>query len=294
VRTRGFTTWEAAAKGYLAAITPLRSSGTVKSKRNRLKHFVAGIGASPAEIDPATYRHWLDGLAASSVSRTVPDVHGEAVRLLRWMRHPLTPDVELIRVTRPRRPIRYFSHRDLDAILGWCLAPQPQWRDRRLAVYVLIVATSGMRIGEACELRWTDWDAKRRRFHLTKTKTGRSRWALVHPTAARVIEQWRAEAPEYAAMVVWSQKSPGGPISPNYLRMELKRLSERLGVQVTSKVFRATVVKRVVEAAGYDEAAAVVGHTSTQTTAQYYRHITLDPKAERAHASAFEGVASLE
>ena len=102
------------------------------------------------------------------------------------------------------------------------------------------------------------------------------------------------ESPEWARVIVWSRDSPGGPMSSAMMRGELARLGRVQGFPVNAKTFRATIVHLVVDASGHDEAAAVVGHTNTVTTAAYHRHITVDHRAERAHASALSGVFEYE
>ena len=292
---RQWQTWDRAVTAYLSRLAPLRATGTVKAVRNKLLHFTCRVHVPPPAFTPQHYRAWMDGLqrsdiAASSVSR----LHSEARRLLRWMGHPSATDIPLMRVPAGHRPIRTCSEAELTVLLKWGQRRHPAWRDRRLAVHVMILATSVMRAGECLALKWLDWHPSSHRFHLRTTRTGRERWALVHPPATTVLEAWRGESPEWARMIVWSRDSPGGPMSSARMRGELARLGRVLGFPVNAKTFRATIVHRVVDASGYDEAAAVVGHTNTATTAAYHRHITVDRRAERAHASALSGVLGYE
>lgn len=74
----------------------------------------------------------------------------------------------------------------------------------------------------------------------------------------------------------------------------MKLLKDETGIKhVNSKCFRSTLVKRVIESGGsYEDAASIVGHTSTATTSNFYHRIAMNDRAVGAHNSALKGLMS--
>lgn len=287
---RRFQSWRAASLRFCGELSFTREPVTIRHIRHRLAHFEEEFQTTqPSELAAPEYRDWLDRMRREYEPASVKRFHSDAVRLLRWMRHPLAEQVALIRIPVPEKAIQTYSDEELRLILGWVLTRHESDTDQRSAAYLAIIATSGMRASECCALRWEAWNPGELLFRLTQTKTRVGRWAAVAPMVAPAVEEWRARA--RSGWVVPSLVCRENHANGSAMRQELSRLRQRLGLPfLNSKAFRSTLVKRVIEAGGgYEGAAAVVGHSSIETTRRHYHRITMTAAAREAHAGAWEG-----
>jgi integrase len=149
------------------------------------------------------YLRWLDENDYASAS-----VYLEATTIKQTLkflvREKLLPESSLLHLTvsRPRSTSRYcWRAEEVDAMLQHCFAdPKLHW----LGYVLLGLATTGLRIGELANLRWSDFDldagilrlpdrhlhaVKSRRNQARSTKGKRDRSFPIHPDLRAVLER---------------------------------------------------------------------------------------------------------
>jgi integrase len=172
-------------------------------------------------------------------------------------------------------------------------------RDDRLFPLWLLIATTGLRRGEALALRWSDIDLKARRVAVSRTvafvggeityqepKTARSRRAVPLPVeTVEVLRSWyKAQAEERLAAgelynvdarLVFADEL-GAPLPPKRITKAFGRAVERAGLPpVTLHGLRHTFATVALGAGVPTKIVAdVLGHSSAQITADTYSHVT--------------------
>ena len=292
ISLRRFESWESAIKAFLESLEVGRDELTVRNVRNRLAHFERDLShLEMRDLNARMYNAWLKQLPDRLASSTVKGTHADAARFLRWLGHPCAADVALLRVSAPEGAIAVYTELQLIDILTWAMQEHQSRVKNRLAVYISIIATSGMRSAECCALRWENWNPADGTFRLLETKTKVARWAKVHPGIIPLLEKWRERVP--SPWVIPHLHMPEMKLEmPHPIQAELRRLGQRLGIPgMNSKRFRSTIVKRVIEAGGtYEDAAAIVGHTSIATTVKHYHRIQLGKRAQDAHEKSWNNI----
>ncbi len=214
-------------------------------------------------------------------------------------------------VPRPRVDSAAGASRFLDREqVGALLAAS---RGGRLEPLVVLLAYTGLRIGEALALRWEDVDLDGGQVRVTGTlgwvdgaatrtapKSARSRRAVALPTPAMTaLRSWRSrQAAERLAATWWAEggwvfTTPVGTVLDHSNAMKAyKRLAATAGVPgatfhglrhaAASVLLREGVPMRVV--------AEVLGHSSTRLTADVYSHVTAE-LTDRAAAALERGYA---
>lgn len=145
---------------------------------------------------------------------------------------------------------------------------------------LLVLATSGVRVSEACAIKVEDV-RMRNGMHLisiTKGKGGRSRDVPISPEAYEAIQDWihmRPVQSEYVfngfhitndGDILWSDK----PASRQYLYKQVRMVAERAGIKnIKTHDFRRFVGTQVART-DLRAAQKVLGHSSIQMTARYY------------------------
>lgn len=289
---RRFNSWDGAVGAFLTSLEIGREKLTIRNVRNRLDHFTRAFEfESIRRMRARAYSRWINELQNTLAPSSAKGVHADVVRFLRWLKHPHAQDIALLRVTAPEKAIAVYTEDQLSKLIGWALGEHHSLVKRRLAVYIAIVATSGMRPSECCSLRWSNWNEEDGTFRLLETKTRVARWAKVHPGVIPLLRRWRDETG--SPWVIPHLQMPAMKLeAPHPIQAELRRLGKKLEIpNINSKRFRSTVVKRVIEAGGsYEDAAAVVGHASIATTAKHYHRIQLGRRARDAHEAAFQSI----
>ena len=170
-------------------------------------------------------------------------------------------------------------------------------RDSNDYVAVMLCLYTGIRIGEACVLRWTDISFERNLLRVNRTiqrirntpdEDGKTKIAFLAPktpTSERAIPlpeflrdvllDFKAEA---ANELVLSYK--GKPIEPRTLQNRFKRILESADVHdVNFHTTRHCFATRALES-GFDvkTLSEVLGHTSAAVTLSFYSHSTFEHK----------------
>lgn len=285
--------WNNRKKRFLEAITRGRTVETIRSISNRLHMLTRFIGDK--ELTYSLYDEWLAWAFENYSYSSVHRCHKELKRFIKWLELPMYSEIEFLRIPEKLPRIKTLSKDQLQVIINWSLKQKGvNWR-RRCGIYLLILATSGMRAGECIRLKWSNWDESTHTFHLEDTKTGATRIAAYSPELTPLLRQWRNEyALKMAYESPWVIPSLMAPLNhAKYTAIQVKireRLRHEFDFHFNSKIFRSTMVQRIIDNGGrYEEAAAVVGHKDIGVTQKHYARIKLDKRATDAHSRALRG-----
>lgn len=285
---------ERAVSKYLNQIKYGRSENTIKTVRKNLARILSHFDDHPSSITFNSYYEALERLKERYKSSTVNKTHLNASRLLKWMNHKEANQIGNIRVQIYWDKIETYTIDQINSILSWCFnQKETLWR-LRLAAFLLIISSSGMRGGECQKLKWSDLDFNENLFHIKKTKTGDSRFAAVHPKIIPFLIDYRekiSKSIDYNSQYIFpSFINPSNFISYNALTTKMNNeVSSELGFHVNCKKFRSTMVKLIVESGGgYEKAASIVGHKNIGVTQKHYHRITMNKSALEAYDLALK------
>jgi integrase len=181
----------------------------------------------------------------------------------------------------PRPP----TDEDVSAIVA--AAPAPLWAD-----LFLVAASTGLRRGELCGLRWRAVDTKARTLRvahsietLTKKTDGKT-WELTTPKThqARLVplsqvaqdaldRRWAAASSQEPDAFVFTEDAAGAvPIHPDRVSRVFTEARQTTDVaeHVTLKGLRSYAATVIASAVGLTEAQAWLGHKDVTTTARHY------------------------
>lgn len=137
---------------------------------------------------------------------------------------------------------------------------------------------SGLRVSELLALRPSDVNPAKHSIRLLDTKVGEAQTRGFHPSADDAVMRWldrRRELGHRSAPLFCTLD--GGPISPQYVRLLLKRLATGAGIEkrVHPHGLRHTFAVEL-DAAGTSLSviSKLLGHHSVPTTARYLDHLT--------------------
>lgn len=123
----------------------------------------------------------------------------------------------------------------------------------KLATHLLFY--TGQRIGDVCEMRWSD--IRDGRIELTQQKTGREMSIPIHSALAAILET----TPRRALTILTSHE--GKPILPNAIRLDLQTfVRETFSVKIVPHGLRKNAVNALLEAScSAAETAAITGQS---------------------------------
>jgi integrase len=240
------------------------------------------------ELDDFASRKLAVGYAPATVNRmreTLRSALSTAVRQDRLIRNVARYGGG---VAAARPPVDRFTDHELALLLKAA-------RDEHFFPILRLLARTGLRIGEACGLRWRDLDLTSMPPRLT-VLWQLDRWGdLVHPktaTSRRTIplraevaaelEAWRerqrkraAEGSDNVHGLVFTTRT-GRPIDQRNVGRAFHRARTAAGVDHGSlKTFRSTVATQLAEAGLHpSKIQAFLGHAHVTTTLTYYTAIT--------------------
>jgi len=200
---------------------------------------------------------------------------------------------------RARRRVRFLRREEVSHLLATCRRAFPRWYP-----FMLTLARTGMRLGEACALRWEDLDLDtgiadvRRAFwrgRLQSPKTGRGRRVdlsrqLITTLGALAHAQQAAATREGRAPSAWVFATADGrpPNTDNFRRRAWTRLFRVAGLPYACPhSLRHTYASLLIqqgESLAYVK--AQLGHRSIQTTVDTYGHLV--PGGNRAAADRLD------
>jgi integrase len=170
-------------------------------------------------------------------------------------------------------------------------APNP-----RMCAFVAVLAYTGVRIGEALSLRWSDWDGGSTLRVMDvkgREKGARPRAIPVSEKLQVELRAWRkAQAAERLASIWWDVDADwilstdvGTQWDPHNARKRFRPIAEAICPGATPHSLRhATATILLEEGVPMRVVADVLGHSSTRITEDVYSHVTARLSAEAAAA----------
>lgn len=258
------------------------SANTIKAYAQDLgdlrRYLADGAHASPATASGLTaYAEWLigpRGLAPATVKRRLACLRA----LFAWAER--RGDIATspfrtaeVRIRLPKRLPRCLAAVELRRLFtGRREAPAP------IALAVLLLFTTGMRVAELTALRVGDIDLERRTLRV-RGKGNRERQVFL--TSSEVVGEVRAFMKDQglhraAPATPLLRSEVGGRISTDRVRRGLRRLAERAGLtrRITPHMLRHSAATSLLEA-GIDIrfVQRLLGHRSISTT-EIYTHVS--------------------
>lgn len=162
---------------------------------------------------------------------------------------------------------RPWTPAELDTVLQ----AAPAW----LRVPIAIAAYTGLREGDVARVTWAAYDGET--FRARSQKTGVPTLVKAHYRLREILDA----TPRRGIVIVTN--AAGEPMTKEALRTAFFRVVRPLGLGLTFHGLRHSLGTAIVELGGTnEEGAAVLGHTSTRTTAGYSKRANRSTLADRA------------
>lgn len=138
-------------------------------------------------------------------------------------------------------PMRRF-----DTYLPYVPSKEETWNfistmpDLKPKTMVILMYSSGLRIGEVCQLRYEDVDRKNMRLHITHSKSRNDRYAILSKTALDALTQYWFECGRPKGYLFPKQNGEDRPIDTFFLSRHIHAHEDRLGWErkITCHSFR--------------------------------------------------------
>lgn len=272
---------------------PLAHTTLEGYRSNVERHLIPALGhkrvgeLTAADLDAFASRKLQEGCSPSTVNRVRETLRSALSTAVRQDR--LTRNVARYGggVGAAPPPVDRFSDDELAAILAAARAEHHY-------TAILLLARTGLRVGEACGLRWRDltlsstpprlrvvWQLdKWGQLVRPKSPTARRRLPL-RSEVVEALEQWRDQQALWADRVgdEWADEhglvfttKTGRPVWKRNIARSFQRAQTRAGVDHgTLKTLRSTVATQLAEAGLHPRRAQTfLGHAQMSTTMKYY------------------------
>ena len=181
---------------------------------------------------------------------------------------------------RPEKPLpRYLEIEEIKK-----LKEEAKRMGEREYALVCLLYSSGIRISEACNLKWEDVDIRRRRLIIRSSKTGEGRVAFFNEETAIALTKWKLRTR-------WGNPSDRVFLvkSPYYLTRLIREIGNRCGIYVTPHMLRHSLGTHLVRA-GVELRVVqeILGHKDIRNT-QIYTKLSLSD-VERRYREFWESI----
>jgi len=278
---------------WLEVIRDRVRTSTYENYELNARRLTADLGSVPlARLNPpaiqAAYQRLLRrGLTAYSVLQAHRVLHRALTQAFQWGLASRNP-AALVFPPRPRR--REMTALSTDQLIVLLAAT----RNDRLHVLWVLLATAGLRVGEALGLKWEDLDLDARRLAVKRAlqhrrgvglvfvepKTPRSRRAV--PLTSIAVEALRDHRDrQMGHPLPWEDSGlvftnfSGRPMQPNTANSELKRALNGAGLpQIRVHDLRHTTATVLLETGTHPKVVQdLLGHKTVVTTLDTYSHV---------------------
>lgn len=199
--------------------------------------------------------------------------------LNRWHKF-LGTNLEFALYKTEKKPMKVPTTQEINTLLQCCCKKDSY--DRRNKLIILLLAKTGIRNKELCNLKLTDIDWQRHEITIQNSKHNKTRIiplehkllnGTTYPSLKNYIDHWRIDSNKH--YVFTTEK---GKMTPNYLRQLIKTLAKRSGMHwlhphsfrhyAATNILRAGINIRIVQ--------EILGHSSIKTTGGYLHVIEND------------------
>lgn len=266
--------------------------GTVVKYGQALRDFLDWLpaGDDPAQATRATIERYLDEYAASGCAASTLRVRISGLQSFYDYLESLelvatNPCVQVKRPARQERAIDYLTPAEDKAILEAAVNPQE-------GILIALLRWTGMRISEACALRWTDVDRANRCLSVRASKTQSGiRTITLLAEMVRELDSWERYCRERGLYQVGSYvlaTRTGRPMAPQFAWRLVKRVATRAGVRVQEASDKSGVNTSAISAHTFRRTLATdllnrglrlevvsgeLGHKDTRVTLAHYAQL---------------------
>ena len=172
----------------------------------------------------------------------------------------------------PRKPIDYFRDSELEQLREGC----GDLRDRAI---IEVLRSTGVRVGELAQIDRYDIDWMTGDIMILGEKRGGYRTIYLDEPARYHLKKYLDTRTDQSPALLASYKRPHNPLSSATIRIKLKEIAERAGVQCRvyphklRKTLGMDLKNKGVDIGMIQE---VLGHQSPSTTSKYYAESTAD------------------
>lgn len=281
---------------WVEAVAPRLRPKTLAAYTLNIRRAIPTIGAltlerlTPVDVQHL-YRVLLDrGLSRRSVAQCHAVLHKALADAVRWGMLARNPAA----LATPPRPERRVPTTLTRAQVRALVAAT---RGTRWHALWVVLCTTGLRVGEATALRWTDVDMATGRLTVARSltylrvpvfaepKTPRSRRTVyVAPVAVQALTEHRAlqDAERVAAGALWQEhdlvfcRPDGTPLAPWQVRHALHQTLARLGLPpLRVHDLRHTAATLLLADGAHPKAVQeLLGHATITLTLDTYSHVT--------------------
>jgi site-specific recombinase XerD len=253
---------ELALRGY--------SPRTRKTYLNQARGFLRATDEHPSRLGPAHVRRYLHGLLDERrVSHSYADQHVSALKFL--FAHVLGRPLEDVDTPRPKR------QRKLPTVLsrGEVLAILATVRNRKHRAILLLVYSSGLRVGEVVRLEHADLDVHRGLLHIRQSKGRKDRYVPLSVVGLDAVQRYLRYQPVQNRWLFPGQR-PERHLSERTVQHVFARARDRAGIgkPATVHTLRHSYATHLHEnGIGIRYIQALLGHQSSRTT-EIYTHVS--------------------
>lgn len=183
---------------------------------------------------------WATTMIKVPVSDALLARRMDAVRVFARYQHALDPatqvptDQSFNRRYQPKAP-NVFSDEEILALLTAAKTLTPRLKAVTWPTLIGLLATTGMRPGEACRLGIGDVDLSNGVVQVLETKFGKSRLVFIHPTTATVLGEYLKVRQDWVGTAATAcpalfVNSRRGPISPGKLSVTFNQVVATAGI----------------------------------------------------------------
>lgn len=245
-----------------------RAPSTVEKYHQHLQAFTAWAGERPlGEITAREIEFEFLGPWAANVTKATRRNRINALRSLFDFaeRFDLIERNVMRRIERPPREERmgdWLRAEQDAAVLGAAVTPL-----ERTIIYLL--RYTGLRVSEACALRWTDIDLDAQRLTVRESKTPAGRRTIpIHPCLVPILRGWQQR--NGTTYVLGTRN--GTPMFPQFVWRVVKRVGERAGIEgLHPHSLRRTYGSSLInDGLRLEVISKLLGHSSTTVTEHSY------------------------
>jgi len=251
----------------LAGLSPR----TRKVYLGHVRRFGTWSGESLEAVESETIRRFLVHLVEDrGVSRAL---HGQAVSALRFLYDKVLRKSRVLReIPRPKKSRHLptvLSRAEVDALLK--AAGHPSTR-----ALIMVLYSSGLRVGEVVRLRRRDMDPDRGLLHVRRGKGGKDRYTLLSDRAVAAVERHLLLRDSDSSDWLFPGQPPDKHLTTRSVQKVVARARVRAGIRkrVTPHTLRHSFATHLLES-GTDlrYIQELLGHASSRTT-EVYTHVS--------------------
>jgi site-specific recombinase XerD len=192
--------------------------------------------SSPDEVQARHVREYLAELAGRGKSDGTIADHARGIRVIVrfWYAENYLPAPLLIQIPKVgKKRLLSLDADNLNQVINSC----DSIRDKAI---IMLMADSGIRRSELCNLNWSDIDMQSGLLRVKQGKGKKDRSAVVGATTRRQLLKYRRTLDNHSDVAPMFQARGGGRFTGQGLRQVFQNISEKTGIKVTAHSMRRT------------------------------------------------------